>query len=332
MPKQARAASLSLDLDNQWSYMKTHGDEGWEVFPSYLDVVIPRFNDLLESLDDQKITVFTVGQDAALEKNHAALRLIPAAGHELGNHSFNHEPWLHLYTREEIEEEVIRAEEAIAGATGVQPVGWRGPGFSFSPTLLDVLARRGYQYDGSTFPSYLGPLARAYYFMTAKLSPEEKEKRKQLFGKWTEGLRPIKPYHWQLSGGRELLEIPVTTMPIFKVPFHVSYLLYLASYSRLAAKLYFRTALRLCQIMRVGPSILLHPLDFLGADDVPELGFFPAMDKGGSWKCQLVRQYLAEFKRRFDVRPMGEHARLLHEAQPKLPQRAPAPAEAPATP
>jgi len=35
-------ASLSLDLDNQWSYMKTHGDAGWELFPSYLDIVIPR--------------------------------------------------------------------------------------------------------------------------------------------------------------------------------------------------------------------------------------------------------------------------------------------------
>ena len=36
-------ASLSLDLDNKWSYMKTHGDQGWEAFPSYLDAVVPRF-------------------------------------------------------------------------------------------------------------------------------------------------------------------------------------------------------------------------------------------------------------------------------------------------
>ena len=31
-------------------------------------------------------------------KNRAALRAIAAAGHEIGNHSFRHEPWLHLYT------------------------------------------------------------------------------------------------------------------------------------------------------------------------------------------------------------------------------------------
>ena len=66
-------ASLSLDLDNQWSYMKTHGDAGWESFPSYLDIVVPRVLRFLEDFK-QTITFFIVGQDAALEKNHTALR------------------------------------------------------------------------------------------------------------------------------------------------------------------------------------------------------------------------------------------------------------------
>ena len=105
-------SSLSLDLDNQWSYMKTHGDAGWESFPSYLDTVIPRF---LEQFADLGLTttVFVVGQDAALEKNAAALASIAAAGHEIGNHSFHHEPWLHRYSREQLECELERAELAI---------------------------------------------------------------------------------------------------------------------------------------------------------------------------------------------------------------------------
>ena len=44
-------ASISLDLDNLWSYMKTHGDPGWESFPSYLDTFIPLVLDLLDELD-----------------------------------------------------------------------------------------------------------------------------------------------------------------------------------------------------------------------------------------------------------------------------------------
>src|SRR4051812_47846343 len=90
-------ASLSLDLDNKWSYLKTHGDRGWESFPSYLDGVVPRFIELLQDLK-LRITVFVVGQDAAIRSNHDALRSLVTAGHGIGNHSFHHEPWLHLYS------------------------------------------------------------------------------------------------------------------------------------------------------------------------------------------------------------------------------------------
>ncbi len=161
MPKTL--ASLSLDLDNKWSYLKTHGDPGWESYPSYLDVVVPRFLNLLENLQ-LRITVFVVGQDAALGSNHDALAAIAAAGHEIGNHSFKHEPWLHLYSVEELEEEISAAESALEAATGVRPTGFRGPGYSLSPEVLACLARRGYQYDASTFPTFLGPLAARTIF------------------------------------------------------------------------------------------------------------------------------------------------------------------------
>jgi len=165
-------ASLSLDLDNKWSYMKTHGDPGWDSYPSYLDLVVPRFLEMLRELD-LKITVFIVGQDAAEEKNHSALASITREGHEVGNHSFHHEPWLHLYTAEEIERELTSAEETIERVTGSRPIGFRGPGYSFSPEVLRVLVSRGYLYDASTFPTFLGPLARAYYFFKSRLPPAE---------------------------------------------------------------------------------------------------------------------------------------------------------------
>ncbi|NJM56279.1 MAG: polysaccharide deacetylase family protein, partial [Synechococcales cyanobacterium RU_4_20] len=144
-------ASLSLDLDNQWSYMKIHGDQGWEEFPSYLDIIVPRSLAFLKARG-LTITYFIVGQDAALEKNHGAIASISAAGHEIGNHSFHHESWLHLYSEAEIETEIAQAEEHLQRVTGQRPLGFRGPGYSFSPAVLRVLDRRGYQYDASTFP------------------------------------------------------------------------------------------------------------------------------------------------------------------------------------
>ncbi len=301
-------ASLSLDLDNKWSYMKTHGDSGWQTFPSYLDIVIPRVIVFLKSLD-LKITFFIVGQDAALESNHEALSQIAQAGHEIGNHSFHHEPWLHLKSDAEIAEELELAEEAIEVATGKRPKGFRGPGFSFSESILKVLKNRGYIYDASTFPTFLGPVARAYYFMTSNLSDEEMQKRKELFGKFREGFRPLKPYRVQFDGG-DLVEIPVTTMPLFKLPIHVSYLIYLSRFSPAIARCYFRMALEACSIAGTGISLLLHPLDFLGCDDdLGELAFFPGMNIEANRKISFVESALQMLSGKFEVVNMIEHAK-----------------------
>ncbi|MCB0062859.1 MAG: polysaccharide deacetylase family protein, partial [Caldilineaceae bacterium] len=160
MPTQDKPiASLSLDLDNKWSYLKTHGDPAWQTLPTYFDLLVPRVLDLLAA-HELTITFFVVGQDAALQKHKAFLQAIADAGHEIGNHSFRHEPWLHLYSESEINAELAHAEEQILGATGQKPIGFRGPGYSCSEATLRVLAQRGYRYDASTLPTFIGPLAR----------------------------------------------------------------------------------------------------------------------------------------------------------------------------
>ena len=269
--------------------------------------MVPRALDFLKDRN-LTITFFIVGQDAALEKNREAFGQISAARHEIGNHSFHHEPWLHLYSETEIETEMARAEEHIERATGHKPIGFRGPGFSFSHATLRVLARRGYQYDASTFPTFIGPLARAYYFMTAKLSIEEMQQRKALFGKLRDGLQPVKPYRWQVDTGT-LVEIPVTTMPIFKMPIHVSYLLYLSGFAPALALRYFQAAIKLCRLTATQPSLLLHPLDFLGSDDTQDLSFFPAMRIPSEEKLHIVSEVLRIFSDHFTVVTLEQHAR-----------------------
>lgn len=298
--------SLSLDLDNKWSYMKTHGDEGWEEFPSYLDIAVPRILEFLKARD-LSITFFIVGQDAALEKNHAVLKSIADAGHEIGNHSFNHEPWLHLYSYEKLSEELAKAEEVIETATGVKPTGFRGPGFSLSENTLRVLANRNYKYDATVFPNVLNPLARAYMFSTSNLTKEQKEQRKALFGTLDDALRPVKPYKWKLDE-KQLVEIPVTTMPIFKVPIHLSYVLFLSRYSTWLAIAYFRFSIMMCKLTGTSPSVLLHPLDFLGADDAPELAFFPGMQISLEKKLEVVSKVLQILEASYTVTTMEKHA------------------------
>jgi peptidoglycan/xylan/chitin deacetylase (PgdA/CDA1 family) len=309
LPQQRKPiASLSLDLDNKWSYMKTRGEPGWESFPSYLDVFVPRVLSFLKART-LTITFFVVGQDASLEINREPLAAIAAAGHEIANHSFHHEPWLQLYPEELLETDLARAEENIERVTGQKPIGFRGPGFSLSRQTLRSLARRRYVYDATTFPTYLGPLARLYFFRTTQLSLQQKQQRKTLFGGGCgEGLRPISPYRWSLDTG-ELLEIPVTTMPILRLPIHASYIIYMSMFAPRLALSYFRSALRVCRLSGIQPSILLHPLDLLGSDDTQDLSFFPGMKLRSDKKVQLVSEVLRLLSNEFTVVTLRQHAR-----------------------
>ena len=297
-------AALSLDLDNLWSYLKTHGDRNWRSYPTYLPRFIP---EILEWLDQRafKITFFIVGRDADDERNAASLGLLAPARHEIGNHSYDHEPWLQTYAADTLAEEIERSEDAIAAATGARPRGFRGPGFSWSTELLEILADRGYRYDATTLPTFIGPLGRRYYFSRAVLTPEEKAVRSQLYGGLADGVRPVKPFFWVLPSGRRLIEVPVSTMPFFKTPFHLSYLLYLGRFSEGLMRTYFQAALGACRAAGLEPSFLLHPLDFLGPSEAPGLAFFPGMDLNKSQKLHLAGRALDILSAHYDLMPLG---------------------------
>ncbi len=303
-------ASISLDADNLWSYLKTHGNPAWESRPGYLGALGPR---LLDAYGRHGVTatVFVVGHDAATEEGAAFVSSLTAAGHEIGNHSFEHEPWLHLYSRDRLDDELARTEEAIVAAGAPRPIGFRGPGYSLSPTLLELLELRGYAYDATTLPTWIGPLARAYYFRSAKLSAEDRKQREALFGSAREGRRPVGPYRWRtgVQGGHGLVELPVTTMPVAKVPIHVSYVLHLHQVNPALARAYVAASLRMCRLTGVGPSILLHPLDILDAKDAPGLEFFPGMALPASEKAVVLDHVLDRLTAQFDLVGTAEHAR-----------------------
>jgi hypothetical protein len=139
------------------------------------------------------------------------------------------------------------------------------------------------------------------------MSAEEREKRKTLFGKFSDGFQSLKPYRWRI-GERSITEIPVTTLPIFKTPIHASYLIYLSTFSKTLARGYWQTALEMCRLTDTQPSLLLHPLDFLSGDDAPELKFFPGMSMPVEKKLEFVGEILERFSEKFEVVNLREHA------------------------
>ena len=90
-------ASISLDLDDLWTYLRTRGDTQWQEYPSYLPAFMPLALDMFERLN-LRLTFFIVGADAARKVNLPYLHSIAERGHEIGNHSFSHDCSLPRYT------------------------------------------------------------------------------------------------------------------------------------------------------------------------------------------------------------------------------------------
>ena len=306
-------ASLSVDLDNKWAYLRAAGREDWMERPGYLPLAVDRIVDLLGELD-LPLTVFLVGRDLVESEDCQAIESFDRlARWEPANHSLNHLPWMHTMSASEIADEIEITGERIVSVVGRRPLGFRGPGFSCPDEVLRVLARNDYVYDASIFPTSIAPIARAVFLMRTQLKGEQRERAKKLYGGFSSLLHPNRPYERRIDH-QSLWEVPVTVMPLTRTPIHFSYFHYLASFSKLAAKAYFRAAMQLCRITKTPPSLLLHPPDFMGREDDSDLAYFPGMKMPRKEKLELLRWALEYYREHFDVRCMVDQLRMVDPA------------------
>ncbi len=307
-------ASLSVDFDNKWAYLRAAGRQDWESASSYLPMAAERMVELLGELD-LPLSVFVVGRDLRRERDTEAIDSFKKLKSvEFANHSMNHLPWMHTMDREEIFAEIAATHQSIASSLGVQPRGFRGPGFSCPDEVLRVLAKLDYAYDASVFPTSVAPIARAVFLARTKLKGEQKEKAKQLYGGFAAMRNPNRPFRRTVAAS-QLWEIPVTVMPLTRTPIHFSYFLFLAGVSKLAAKTYLSNALRLCRWTGATPSLLLHPPDVLGCEDDPDMAYFPGMKMPRVEKLELVRWALQRYGQSFNVQTMIQQVQSLNAEQ-----------------
>jgi peptidoglycan-N-acetylglucosamine deacetylase len=300
------AATLSLDLDDLWAYLRTRGDSGWQEYPSYLDRAVPRMLDLFHALK-LKITVFVVGADVENPRNREFFQAILGAGHELANHSYHHAVDFHNAKASTVDDELERTENAIQAVGGMCPVGFRGPSFRLSKTILKALVKRDYLYDASTFPTFAGPLARAYYQATSSLNADDNQRTNDLFGSFGDGRQPLTPYRWGVDN-KVIFELPVTTFPFIRMPIHMTYINFLAEYSSLVSRIYLGSALGCCRMSKLAPSLLLHAADFIGSNDPDCPRFLPGMRRTSEEKISSLHAILDRYKSCFNVLTLRSYA------------------------
>jgi hypothetical protein len=159
---------------------------------------------------------------------------------------------------------------------------------------------------------------RARYFMTGSFNRRQRKEREALFGKLSDGLLPNRAFYWKADSGR-ILEIPVSTFPGCRIPIHATYLQYLASYSAKAAASYWSFALKAFHATGGSPSFLLHPLDFTGKDEQPDLAFFPGMNLPTRDKIRGTHRFLDMLREQFELLTMQQFADL--QSGRDLPER-----------
>jgi len=159
---------LSIDFED-WHQLvhRRLGFADWNRPHAVLERQTAYLLDLLDELD-AKATFFLLGMTVAQHREVVAE--VVRRGHEPASHGYTHAR-VYDQTRDEFRADVERSVEAIAHATGQQPVAYRAPAFSINrrtPWAYEVLAAAGFRYDSSQYdsprvPDRLGDIPKEPY-------------------------------------------------------------------------------------------------------------------------------------------------------------------------
>lgn len=211
--------AISVDLDSLPHYCRIQS-----VPESVLDerarslvysVAVPRYLELFAAAG-VPATFFAIGAEA-----DPSLRQARLAGVEIASHSFAHDYGMSRWSFEQACEDLDRAHQALTQACGEAPVGFRAPGYTLSPALLQAVVARGYAYDSSTYPATPYWLAKASVMGVLKALGRPS---RAILDSPRVLLAPTAPYRPSLTapyqrGDAPLVELPIAVAPVTRVPF-----------------------------------------------------------------------------------------------------------------
>lgn len=141
--------AFTVDLEEWYHGIELHQDE-WPD-GSRLDHGLDPLIALLDK-NGVRATFFVLGDIA--RKRPEVVRELAAAGHEIGCHGDVHE-FVYRQSPTEFRDDLRRARDAIASATGTPPRSYRAPYFSITDAsmwALEILVEEGFTADSSIFP------------------------------------------------------------------------------------------------------------------------------------------------------------------------------------
>jgi len=256
-----RFCSVSVDLDEIGCYAAVHGLAADAECRAVFDLALERILNFAAARA-LPLTLFVIARDLERDHNVALLKRAVSQGHEIGNHSLEHLYDLTRRGRREQTHQVVEASRRILAQLGVQPTGFRAPGYTMSDALIEVLRGAGFRYDSSVFPCPIYYTAKASALLSMKLRGRTS---KSVLDTPTVLRAPTSPYrtgsaYWLRGTG--LVELPIQVVGPFRLPFIGTSLTLLGPYG---AQLLTRSLLGTPFV-----NLELHGIDFLDAGDVPK--------------------------------------------------------------
>jgi polysaccharide deacetylase family protein (PEP-CTERM system associated) len=150
--------ALTFDIEDWFHLIEIEGLDDRSTWSQRETIVEDRTDFILEILSSRnvKATFFILGWIA--ERYPSLIRRIADQGHELGTHSYWHQP-VYTMTPEEFKRDIQLSISVIENSAGVPVVGFRAPSFSITPGTewaFDILGELGIKYDASLFPAVRG--------------------------------------------------------------------------------------------------------------------------------------------------------------------------------
>lgn len=215
----SKLCAVSVDLDEIHHYCAIHGLGPQQLNAhAVYDVAVERLCNWAQQLGIP-LTLFAVGVDVTRGASADALKRAVDLGHEIGNHSLNHNYALTRLGPAQMQTEVAGAIDLVVDRVGVKPVGFRAPGYTTNDELYRVLVENGVRYSSSVFP------CPAYYGLKVAAICA-----KRLLGRKSASVidaprvltAPVGPYrigapYWRRGTG--MLELPIQTTPGLRLPY-----------------------------------------------------------------------------------------------------------------
>lgn len=296
--------TLQVDVDDLWVYYESIG-RSTPAATSALAFTegVPRWLDLFDQFS-VRATFFVCGRD--LPAQSTLLQEIVRRGHEVANHSAVHRNGYARLSNQELRADIAEAGDRIAQAVGQSPVGFKAPGFSFNPALPQILAELGYLYDSSLLPSFYAPVLRRLQGVLSRGRVDPTH-----YGRAVFGLAPLRPF--RISGlgimglvrmggktsAHSIWEVPVTTVPLLRVPFHSTFVLS-------TGRWLFDLGLALALFQRVPINYLFHGADPADTVSDPALASYRFLTQPWARKRKLFEHMLAQLSRYYRLVPTRE--------------------------